>query len=72
MHIATKSMPIVLKLPSFLEISTFVPTPSAAETSTGFLILCDDKSNNDPNPPIFLKPSTNEPKILVLLDSFDI
>ena len=55
-----------------LEISIYVPTPSAAETRTGFLISYDVKSNNEPNPPIFLKPLIKEPLILVLLDSYDI
>ena len=33
--------------------SNFVPTPSVADTKTGFLILYAPRSNKEPNPPIF-------------------
>ena len=49
-----------------------MPTPSVADTRTGFLILYGDKSNNEPKPPIFLKPLIVDPLIFVLFESFDI
>ena len=50
--IATKSTPIVSCLFTSSAISNFVPTPSVAETSIGFLYPQSAKLNNPPKPPI--------------------
>lgn len=53
-------------------ISNFVPTPSVADTKTGFLKLYGFRSNIELNPPIFLNPVIVDPLIFVLFERFDI
>ena len=53
-------------------ISNLVPTPSVAETKTGFLQLYGCRSNKEPKPPIFLNPLIVDPLIFVLFERFDI
>ena len=55
-----------------LAINILVPTPSVADTKTGFLQLYGLRSNNEPKPPIFLNPLIVDPLIFVLFESFDI
>ena len=72
MHIATKSIPIVLNFLNLLAKSILVPTPSVHETITGSLILNFEISYIDAKLPIFSFKIVSFVFLTLLLDIEDI